>query len=197
MGLYISGHPLEHYESRLRRMTDCSIPDLPFRHGEEITFSVGGMLAGVRERYTKKGDPMGILELEDTEGKIEVVCFPRTWVQVKGMVSAGQVCVVRGRVQERGGLSILADGILPLEVAEKENDPSVRLRLNVEGLDDGTLREIYRELKGYPGGSPVLLEVLGEGGEALLRIRDVKVNPVAPLQRRFDTIAPGRVEVVV
>lgn len=197
MGLYISGHPLEHYESRLRRLTDCCIPDLPFRHGEEITFSVGGMLAGVRERYTKKGDPMGILELEDTEGKIEVVCFPRTWVQVKGLVSTGQVCVVRGRVQERGGLSILADGILPLEVAEKENDPSVRLRLNVEGLDDGTLREIYRELKGYPGGSPVLLEVLGEGGEALLRVRDVKINPGAPLQRRFDTIAPGRVEVVV
>lgn len=197
MGLYISGHPLEQYDDRLRRMTDCSILDLAFRCDEDTTFSVGGMLAGVRERYTKKGDPMGIIELEDTEGKIEVVCFPRTWGQVKGLVSTGKVCVVKGRVQERGGLSLLADAILPLEVAEKENDPSVRLRLNVEGLDDGTLREIYRELKGYPGGSPVLLEVLGGGGEALLRVKDVKINPGAPLQRRFDTIAPGRIEVLV
>ncbi len=196
MGLYISGHPLDHYEPRLKKLTDCTLVELPFRHDEEITFSVGGMLAGVRERYTKKGDPMGILELEDTESKIEVVCFPRTWVQVKGMVTTGQVCVVKGRVQERGGLSILADGIVPLEVAEKENDPAVRLRLNVEGLDDGTLREIYRELKGYPGGSPILLEVLTTEGEALLRVKDVRVNPGAPLQRRFDTIAPGRVEVL-
>jgi DNA polymerase-3 subunit alpha len=140
---------------------------------------------------------MGILELEDTEGKIEVVCFPRTWVQVKGLVSSGDICIVRGRVQERGGLSLLADGILPLVVAEKENDPSVRLRMNLEGLDDGTLREIHRELKGYPGGSPVILQVLGEGGEAVLRVKDVKINPGAPLQRRFDTIAPGRVEVLV
>lgn len=139
---------------------------------------------------------MGVLEIEDTEGKIEVVSFPRSWPQVKGLVALGDVVVAKGRLQDRGSLSLVADAVLPLEVAEKETPPWLRIRFAPAQVEDRHIKELFRELKGFPGRSPVLLEIVAPGGTALVGLRDVRVNVEAPLQERFDLLCQGAVEVL-
>jgi len=46
------------------------------KDGAAVT--VGGIVAGVSRRYTRNGELMLIIQLEDLEGSVEVVCFPRT-----------------------------------------------------------------------------------------------------------------------
>lgn len=196
VGLYISGHPLDRYAARLNRLVNCPIAELPLWQSEDVPVVVGGLVSSVKERYTKRGDAMGVLEIEDTEGKIEVVSFPRSWPQVKGLVALGDVVVAKGRLQDRGSLSLVADAVLPLEVAEKETPPWLRIRFAPAQVEDRHIKELFRELKGFPGRSPVLLEIVAPGGTALVGLRDVRVNVEAPLQERFDLLCQGAVEVL-
>lgn len=101
-GLYISGHPFEQHEAKVRSFSNCAIGDLKKWKGKKNPPLVGGMVLAVRERTTKNGDPMGIIELEDGESRVEAVCFPKTWASLRGKISAGQVCFVSGFPEERG-----------------------------------------------------------------------------------------------
>ncbi len=76
-GLYISGHPFEQHEAKVRAFSNCAISDLKEWKGKKNPPLVGGMVLSVRERTTKNGDPMGIIEIEDGESRVEAVCFPR------------------------------------------------------------------------------------------------------------------------
>ncbi len=196
VGFYISGHPLDRFETRLGRLANCAIAELPFWEAQEVPVVVGGLVSSIKERYTKRGDPMGILEVEDREGKIEVVSFPRSWLQLKGLVAVGDVVVAKGRLQDRGSLSLIADAVTPLEVAEKEMPSLLRVRLAPAQMEDRYIKAFLRELKGFPGRSPVLLEIVAPGGSALVGLRDLRVNAEAPFKERFDLICQGAVEIL-
>lgn len=196
-GLYISGHPFEHYETKLAPYLTCSIPDLSFWKSEDCTAVVAGILVGLQERYTKKGDRMGILEIEDAFGKVEVVCFPRMWSAISPAPEKGKVILVKGSPRDRDGLSLVAENIVPLDEIEKTAKRWVKLRISTEGTElNGKLRDVYRELKGHPGDACVLLDVTGGGKRAIMKARDLRVNPTEELSRKVLEISSGGVEVV-
>src|SRR5690606_3736009 len=47
--------------------------------GNELV--LGGVIAELREITTKAGKTMGVFQLEDQFGRVEVVVFPRTWAE--------------------------------------------------------------------------------------------------------------------
>jgi DNA polymerase-3 subunit alpha len=154
------------------------------------------MITERREALTKKGDPMGVLILEDPDAKVEVVCFPRNWAEMRGIFSVGDVVVVTGRVQERGDTVLLAEKIIPLEVVERDQVPQVRLRVDGRGISSEVVREVLRELKNFPGKSPVLLEVQDGSTMALLRLRDLRVQKGVLSPEKLKDLSQGRVELV-
>lgn len=196
LGLYLSGHPVDDYVHRLLRFTNCVIADLSFWKAPDSLVSVGGMITERREALTKKGDPMGVLILEDPDAKVEVVCFPRNWAEMRGIFSVGDVVVVTGRVQERGDTVLLAEKIIPLEVVERDQVPQVRLRVDGRGISSEVVREVLRELKNFPGKSPVLLEVQDGSTMALLRLRDLRVQKGVLSPEKLKDLSQGRVELV-
>ena len=195
-GLYISGHPFDKYEKEVLPYTTCSITDLSFWRSEDCTAVVAGILAGVQEKFTRKGDRMGILELEDSSGKVEVVCFPRTWSSITPP-EKGKAVVVKGSPRTRDGLSLIAEKVMAVDELDARARKWLRLRVLDDGASsNGRLRDIYRELKGHPGEAGVLLEVPLEGVKALLKVRDVFVEPSADLSTRISELSGGCVEVV-
>ena len=139
---------------------------------------------------------MGILEFEDTESRIEVVCFPKAWPGVKAILDPGKVFLARGKVQDRGGITIVAEEILPLSEVESSQDPFVKIRIRSK-VKDICLKAVCRELKGHPGTCPVLVEYLDEGSIALVRLRDIKVKPEPSLSERLAELSGGSIEVIV
>jgi DNA polymerase-3 subunit alpha len=192
IGLYISGHPFEKREKEARRIAICPIGDLSGWKAREAPATVAGLLVGLKEKYTKKGDPMGILELEDCEDKVEAVCFPKTWTRLKPLLSIGGAYWVSGTVRDEGRLSLVVDELAPFEEALKERPPWVRLR--VEGpLLPQQARELSRELKAHPGDCPVLVELeLGEK-VVLARLRTIRVGPDPALGETLAARFAGKV----
>ncbi len=61
---------------------------------------------------TKNNKPMGFITLEDIQGSLELVVFPRLWEKYVGLLRVGQVVVVNGKVDAQSmPPKILVDAI--------------------------------------------------------------------------------------
>src|ERR671922_495899 len=60
LGLYVSEHPLEAIRDQLRRKTDSSLAELERRRDGEVV-TVAGIVSALKQRTTKKGEPMVFL----------------------------------------------------------------------------------------------------------------------------------------
>ena len=84
LGIYISGHPLEEYEDRWRKVITATTAD--FQPDEETGRTkvrdgakeiIGGMITEKTVKHTKTNQMMAFVTLEDLLGTVEVVVFPR------------------------------------------------------------------------------------------------------------------------
>jgi DNA polymerase-3 subunit alpha len=125
IGLYVSDHPLTPYLPVLqRRVTHTSAQLSEAANKEKVV--VAGMVTRWRLHQTKDGKAMGFVTLEDVQGNIELVLFPRTWDQHGGKVCADVVLSAEGRVDaENGDPKVLVDRLkvetlrdLPVEGSE-------------------------------------------------------------------------------
>lgn len=129
VGLYVSSHPLDrviHYiqnpNSNVTQSQDIK-EDAAVLNGKRVVMV--GMVEAVRVLPTKKGDMMGVLTLEDLQGHMEAVLFPRTWQQYHDLIQPEAVLRVEGKVDlSRGEPQIIVDGITQdFSVAEADEQP--------------------------------------------------------------------------
>jgi DNA polymerase III subunit alpha len=111
LGLYVSNHPLSPYIPALTKKVSHWSGQLgEARNKEKVT--VAGVVMRFRQHQTKSGKAMGFVTIEDIQGSIEMVLFPRTWDQYCGRVIVDQVIVVQGKVDADGGdPKVLVDSI--------------------------------------------------------------------------------------
>ena len=64
--------------------------------------AIGGIVSQYREMITKKGDKMARFMLEDAEGTLEVIAFPKTFEKVRHVLVSDEPILCTRRGQERG-----------------------------------------------------------------------------------------------
>lgn len=99
LGVYVSGHPLDEYESALNKRPRIVSLKEDKRNG--IPVVTAGMIIGVRELLTKKGERMAFVVLADKTDQIEMVAFPRTYTELKSVLNLGDCIAVKGRLTIR------------------------------------------------------------------------------------------------
>jgi DNA polymerase-3 subunit alpha len=111
IGLYISDHPLTPYQTTFRQIVSYFSGQLnEAQHEEKVR--VAGLVTSVRPYVTKKGQPMGFVTLEDIQGNIDLVLFPRTWNQTREILTVGEIVIVEGKVDANNTPSkILVDAV--------------------------------------------------------------------------------------
>jgi DNA polymerase-3 subunit alpha len=97
IGLYISDHPLTPYQQTFTQIVSYFSGQLAeAQHEEKVR--VAGLITAVRPYMTKTNKPMGFVTLEDIQGNIELVLFPRTWQKTHEQLTVGQIIIVEGKV---------------------------------------------------------------------------------------------------
>ena len=186
-GLYISGHPFEQHDAKVRSYSNCSISDLKLWKGRKNPLLVGGMILSVKERTTKNGDPMGTIELEDGEARVEAVCFPDLGPS-QGRLSPGRLCFVSGF--PRNGLSPASSQRF---IALRRRQPArrlIKIFRQCRPMEKISVKELFRALKAFPGKSPVLFEIKDGGDSVTMLLQDVKVDAAAPISEAVEEILP-------
>ena len=105
LGIYISGHPLEEVSAVWKRNITNTSAD--FALNEETGAAavedgrravIGGMIADKTVKNTKTGQMMAFITIEDLVGSVEVILFPKTYEQVKNLLTPDRKVFVHGRV---------------------------------------------------------------------------------------------------
>ena len=105
LGIYISGHPLEKYETMWRKNISALTSD--FQLNEETNKSrvedesrqiIGGMIIAKTIKYTRNGKTMAFLTLEDLVGTVEVVVFPKDYEKYRNLLEEEKKVFIKGRV---------------------------------------------------------------------------------------------------
>jgi DNA polymerase-3 subunit alpha len=100
LGLYLSQHPLELFETFLAEQT-VPLNSLKIEH-DGRTVSIGGAVTNVRELTTKNGQKMAFVKIEDQFGEVEAVLFPGSFQQTVGLWERDRVVLIKGKVNARG-----------------------------------------------------------------------------------------------
>ena len=105
LGIYVSGHPLEEYETRWRKNVSAKTTDfiineetgeIALKDQQEVV--VGGIINSIRTMITKKNQLMAFAVLEDLFGTVEVVIFPKTFEQYRQELVEDAKVFIKGRV---------------------------------------------------------------------------------------------------
>jgi len=125
LGLYISAHPLDHYDAYFNEQT-VPISELTTDiDGKALT--VGGLISSVRSIVTKSGSKMAFVKIEDKTSETEIIVFPSIYEIVGGQLLQDSVIRVTGKVNARD-----RDGNLSADIKIIAND--------VQIVDDAELR---------------------------------------------------------
>lgn len=96
MGLYLSAHPLTEYRELLSEQAH-PINDVTAKHNGKKAI-VGGIVTDVRIIQTKNGQSMAFVRLADSQADIELVVFPKKYLETSWLWVVDKVLVVEGDV---------------------------------------------------------------------------------------------------
>ena len=125
LGLYLTGHPIEQYESELAHIRHACIGTLladAERSKSKMEGRVAGLIVEMRTRQTKKGTTMGFATLDDRTGRLEVAAFSKTFEQYRDILSKDTLLVAEGPLSIddfSGGLRLTADKLYTFEQARE------------------------------------------------------------------------------
>jgi len=167
LGLYVSDHPLFGVVAALRAMASASIAGLEeLADGTAVT--VGGIVASVTRRYTRNGELMLYFQLEDLEGSVEAVAFPRTVAETGPIIRDDAVLVVAGRVDQRGdGVKLIVQRVTEPTL---DREVAVRLKVAAPRMSVGLVDRLKGILSNHPGTAPVFLHLVGGEKDTVVRL---------------------------
>jgi len=178
LGFYLSGHPLAQHQHELVAFSQYRLDRLP-QGGDDPRTSpmvrLAGMIANAKKLVTKeKKEQYARFKLEDLNGEIEVVVFPKSYANgMSKYIVPNSLVVVKGRLSGRDSSNeLLAEEMMTMEEAKKKLVPytgAIHLKISSAGLEDTSLDKIKGIIKENPGESPVILDVAvpGQGEYAI------------------------------
>ena len=160
LGLYISAHPLDRYETYLSEQTQPLTQLVPEYDSRMMT--VGGIISTVRTIVTKSGSKMAFVGIEDKLGEGEIIVFPNLYEKVGAKLVQDAVIRVSGKNSARdrdGNLGneskLIADDIIAITDNDINGYESTGRKMDAPKISSAVKkerREAYRNQKN--GASP-------------------------------------------
>ena len=110
------------------------------------------------------------LIIEDLEGSIEVVAFPRTVAASGPLIQEDAVLLVSGRLDHRGDdIKMRASNVTEPDLS---TEAVLRLAVPASALSSDTVGQLKSILTNHPGQAPVFLHMTSDAGQKVLRLDD-------------------------
>jgi DNA polymerase-3 subunit alpha len=157
IGLYISGHPLARYARQLKRFTSSSTGMLT-QHNDQDEIKLVGLLAKIKHTTTRaKQEKMAILKLEDLEGSVELLVFPRVFQKVSRYIQPNTVVLVNGVINLKEETpKVIVNDLLPFDEVYKLISG---MKINLSGVRENIFESLKKLLSVSHGNVPIYLDL--------------------------------------
>ncbi|WBA83813.1 DNA polymerase III subunit alpha [Endozoicomonas sp. GU-1] len=171
LGLYLTGHPIDEYESEIRHFIRNRIKDLQPARGDSQ--NIAGLVVDMRVMKNKKGDKMAFVTLDDRTGRIEVSVFADVFGEYQHLLHKDAVLVVEGEVtfdDYSGSLKVRSKKVMKVVDARSHYARRLVLEVSHEQIDGHFERKLSSMLGGQPGRLPVRIDYQRDDARASLML---------------------------
>ena len=178
LGFYVSGHPMDKYRKLWEKATNLDLANAE-RSTENKKYKILGMIKSIRPHITKKGDKMAFAAIEDYNGTIDAVLFPKTYTEYSRMLDVDEVYGFEGKInKQRSKPSLIIDKIVTPEEFDSNTVKELHIRLNGGSEEEETLEELKETLLHHTGVSPVFFHLKDSSREIVIRASNhILVDP--------------------
>lgn len=198
LGLFLTGHPIDFYESDINRIGCSRIANLTLddakrserRKGKPVT--IAGLVIAVSKRTTQRGGMMASVLMDDKSGRIEATFFSEAYDKFADILATDKVLVIEGNLvadEYRGGLGIRAENAAIFESCRIERASAMDIRVTSEDIQSRhdfftTLQDVLAPHRG--GACNIRLHYRKASAKGVFRLsEDWRVRPTDELLRQL------------
>jgi len=171
VGIYLSAHPLDEFRIILDNLCNTRCIELAdtsqLNDREEVV--LGGIVTGVRQKFTKRGEPCGFITLEDYEGSGELALFGKDWGQYAGMFTVGASVYIKAKMQPRYQHSELLDlKVQSVDYLQSVKDKAIdriTIQLTTDKLNEQTVADLSEIIAESPGKTKLFFQLRDSQGK--------------------------------
>ncbi len=162
LGIYVSGHPLESYNSLIdknisARSTDFMLDDITneakVKDGRvEI---IGGLITNITRKSTKRNELMAFITIEDIVGNVEVIVFPRQYERYREIINEEAKVFIKGKVtvEEEKPAKIICEDMVLFDDVPRE----VWVRFKNKDVFLNEENNLYKLINDYEGKDRIII----------------------------------------
>lgn len=173
-GLYFSGHPMEEYTDKIKKLTKYNIGDVlasvhrdedgnyhsvegGIRDGDMIV--ICGAIASRKNKTTRANAQMAFLGIEDIYGTVECIVFPKVLSEYSPVLQEDNLIAISCRlsVREDEEPKLLMQTAQPLDEALRSRKEPQRLYIQLSQRNEENLKLVEESLAPYQGDMEVRL----------------------------------------
>ena len=165
VGIYLSAHPLDEFAVVLNNLCNTKCPEIGDKEElakkGEVTF--GGIVTGIREGFTKKGSPFGIVTIEDFNGSGELALFGESWGRWKGMFSENCSVYVKMTVSQKYATSKFYDmninDVQYLDTVKDKYIEKITINIDPQKMTQVMVSDLFEMVNETPGKTQVFMQI--------------------------------------
>jgi DNA polymerase-3 subunit alpha len=164
-GMFMSGHPLDHFNFEMRHYNFTNIADFnevkdnlslyPNQLGK--MFKLAGLITDVQHRITKTGKNFGSFVIEDFTSKTDFLLWSEDYVKFQNYLEVGQKVYINGsfrtRFNQPNNFEFKIQSMSLLETVKQNQTRSIEITLHPAHLNENIISFFEKNLKANPGKS--------------------------------------------
>ncbi len=202
LGLYLTGHPIERFETELEHIVTHRLADLPgeehngaasarrFGRNDARRVVIAGLVVSIRTRTANRGGRMAFVTLDDRSARVEIRVFPEAYEQYRQLLVDDAILVVQGSLvwdEFADSLRVNVERVLDMDAARDEYARRLVLAVEAGRCGNGLLEHLATALSPWRQGKcPVWVDYTGAGVSAAIVLgENWRVKPSEALLREL------------
>ncbi len=174
LGLFLTGHPIEEYESEVKEIVTCRLSAL--QADKSKSYIIAGLVMDVRTMQSKKGDTLAFLALDDRTARVEIGLFGDMYAENKDWLETDMLVVAEVDVSYdyyTEGIRCRVKSLIDIGRARTKYAKYIRVQLN-ESKDSDAFNKLLTkgDLSFNPEGVPVLVDYQRVDARGRIRLGD-------------------------
>jgi DNA polymerase-3 subunit alpha len=160
-GMFLSGHPLDHYKFEMKHYGVTSIADfIEFKESIKLQpnpgrmFRLIGLVAEAQHKISRQGNKYGNFIIEDYSGKTELLLFSEDYLKFTPILQQGTTAFIIGFFKPRYNKEEFEFKIMNVSLVEtiKRNlTKQVTIEVNPQDINEDIIGFVEKNLKTHPG----------------------------------------------
>ena len=171
-GMFLSGHPLDHYKFELKYYGITGTADYnEFKGSIELQknptqpIKLAGLVTSSQHKISRAGKKYGSLTIEDFTGKVEITLFGDQYVRFSNYFTAGTCIHVKGNFEKwesRNEWNFRVTEICLLETIKKAFTRQVQITLQASYLNPEHIAFLQQNFRKHPGRTRLKMNLIDQ-----------------------------------